>query len=141
MGASTQGQPGDVSHATPRVIHLDDAWSQPLGPLDLLELELHGAALEPAFSPTVVQYEAFPETDPVASGEALVVELAVAPARRSTPVSVASFTGRVEQLGRDRYRLHGLAGRDHHLTVTVGHPRGPSRTTVIVLRADGAAIR
>ncbi len=58
----------------------------------------------------------------------------MAPARRGTPVLVASPTGQVTDLGPGCYRFQGDTGCDHHLTVTVGHPLGPSRTTVISLR-------
>ncbi len=155
MGAGGQGQRAAEGHVWSRVIHLDDAWSQPLGPLDLLALELRGATLRPDFSPTVTQYEAvaeaFPHTDASAGGSPagvarvltgmLVVELAVTSAWRGTPVQVTSSTGRVEPLGRGRYVVRGRAGGDHHLAVTVGSMSGPCRSTVIMLRGRPGAIR
>lgn len=142
--------PEAVSAGRSRVVEVDEAWSQPLGPLDLLELVLDGLILLPDFSPTVVHYEARldhvsptpPASSSPAAGSAadadgraaIVFELSVAPARRGTPVLVASPTGQVTDLGPGCYRFQGDTGCDHHLTVTVGHPLGPSRTTVISLR-------
>jgi len=145
--------PEAVSAGRSRVVEVDEAWSQPLGPLDLLELVLDGLILLPDFSPTVVHYEArldhmSPASTPAAALQphpagsgadadgraAIVFELLVAPARRGTPVLVASPTGQVTDLGPGCYRFQGDTGCDHHLTVTVGHPLGPSRTTVISLR-------
>jgi len=139
-----------VAAGRSRVVEVDEAWSQPLGPLDLLELVLDGLSLLPDFSPTVVHYEArldhvsptLPASSSPAAGSgadadgraAIVFELSVAPARRGTPVLVASPTGQITDLGPGCYRFQGDTGCDHHLTVTVGHPLGPSRTTVISLR-------
>ena len=142
MGASGKGRGAGLSAAPPQVINLDEAWSQPLGPLDLVALELDGAVLSPAFSPTVVEYEALPKGPSPASvpaggarpREELVIGVVAEPARRGTTVQVASPTGEVEDLGHGRHRFRGRGGRDHHLTVTVGRPEGPSRTTVVALR-------
>lgn len=149
MGSSGKGQGSGLSAAPPQVINLDEAWSQPLGPLDLVALELEGAALSPAFSPTVVEYEASPEDPSRATvpegggvpGEELVIGVVAEPARRGTTVQVASPTGEVEDLGHGRHRFRGRGGRDHHLTITVGRPEGPSRTTVVALRGVPATDR
>ncbi len=141
MGSSAGGQGTGVPAAPTQIVAVDEAWAQPFGPLDLVELELQGARLLPGFSPTVVRYEAFPDPpsrDLAPSGGAvppgvLVVEVAAAPARRDAPVLVASPTGEVEELGHGRYRFRGRPGRDHHLTITVGSADGPSRTTTIAL--------
>lgn len=150
-------EPVAASPGRSRVVEVDEAWSQPLGPLDLLELVLDGLVLLPEFSPTVVQYEArlgrvSPSSTPppalhhhpggstadADARPAIVFELSVAPARRGTPVLVASPTGQVTDLRPGCYRFHGDTGCDHHLTLTVGHPLGPSRTTVISLRTPSA---
>ena len=146
MVPSGRGQGAGLSAAPPQVISLDEAWSQPLGPLDLVALELDGAVLSPAFSPTVIQYEAFPEVASPATAtggevipaEVLVIGVIAEPARRGTTVQVASPTGEVEDLGHGRHRFRGRRGRDHHLTITVGRPEGPSRTTVVALRPASA---
>ena len=142
VATSGKGQGVGLSAAPSQVINLDEAWSQPLGPLDLVALELDGAALSPAFSPTVIQYEAFPQEPSQATvtgggaipRQLLVIGVVAEPARRGTTVQVASPTGEVDDLGHGRHRFRGRGGRDHHLTITVGRPEGPSRTTVVALR-------
>lgn len=158
MRTTGQGpEPGTGPPASPPQLKtVDEAWSKPFGPLDLVALDLEGAELLPGFSPTVLQYEAFPDpapdpaldpapdvrpagADEVSPG-VLIVEVAAAPAHRGTPVHVASPTGEVEEVGHDHHRFRGRPGRDHHLTVTVGWPEGPSRTTVIALRSTPVRI-
>lgn len=121
---------------------VDEAWAQPLGHLDLVTLELDGAALHPGFSPTVAQYQAYPApqaAEPSGPGDAeeprgLLLEIVAEPAHRDASLQVASPTGEVEDLGQSRFRFRGRADRDHHLTITVGRVGGPSRTTVIAVR-------
>ncbi len=150
MGGDGYGKDAGPPPLASQLINVDEAWAQPLGPLDLVTLEVEGAVLEPVFSPTVVQYEAYPEAAPQATSSegtgasvALALDMVVEPARRGTPVQVASPTGVVEELGRCGFRFRGPAHRDHHVMITLGWPEGPSRTTVVAVRRvpDPAADR
>jgi len=126
-----------------------EVWSRPLGELDLVALQVDGAELVPDFRPTTTSYVATPTTGAVApggveEGATFRLRILATPARRGTPVRVASATGRVEidlEGSGDPVGFVGAAGRTHLLLVTVGSPDGPSRTTTISVAAFPAAGR
>jgi hypothetical protein len=127
-----------------------EAWSRPLGELDLVALRIDGAELLPEFRPTTTDYLATPTSEVAAVargvGEAAAIALRIVatPARRGTPVRIASATGRVEidlEAPDGPVGFVGAADRTHLLLVTVGSPDGPSRTTTISVAAVPAATR
>ena len=120
-----------------------EAWSRPLGELDLVALRIEGAELLPEFRPTTTSYLATPTSRAAVAGvagepAAIALRVVATPARRGTPVRIASATGRIEidLEGTDGpVGFVGAAGRTHLLLVTVGSPDGPSRTTTISVAA------
>ncbi len=127
----------------PPATGVGEAWSRPLGELDLVTLEVQGAELSPGFRPTTTNYLATPiaAAAPGDGGDELPMtrlRILATPARQGTPVRIASVTGRVEIDLEDPgapVAFVGPADRPHQLLVTLGSPDGPSRTTTIAVAA------
>lgn len=144
--------PRSGAHGARRRAPADDvgeAWSRPLGELDLVALRIEGAELLPEFRPTTTSYLATPTSgaavaEGVGEPAAIALRIVATPARRGTPVRIASSTGRVEidlEAPDGPVGFVAAAGRSHLLLVTVGSPDGPSRTTTITVAAVPAATR
>ena len=114
-----------------------EAWTRPLGPLDLVELAVDGGTLEPGFTPTATRYRiAVRVRDPAGWGAddtGVRLRVRARPARDHTPVLITSSTGEVVQDSRDVGRFTGAVGTTHHLTIALGDPCGSVRTVSLCL--------
>ena len=114
-----------------------EAWTRPLGALDLVELAVDGGTLVPAFTPMTTRYRVAVRTRDAAGWGAddtgVRLRVRARPARSSTPVLLTSSTGEVVHHAHDVGWFCGAPGIVHHLTIALGDPDGPARTVSLSL--------